>query len=229
MRLDRFLSQVSALSRSQARSAIRAGRVVVEGDTINQPSHQVDSQVAVALDGALLRLPQPQYYMLNKPQGVVCATQDPSHRTVVDLLDTLSSANLHMAGRLDIDTTGLVLLTDDGQWSHRITAPNRDCGKTYRVTLASPLAEADAAQIRLGVALLHEEKPTRPAELKKIDEFQFLLTITEGKYHQVKRMFAAVGNRVVALHRESIGALVLDSELSIGEYRHLSAEEVALF
>ena len=229
MRLDRYLSQVTELSRSQARSAIRAGRVLVEGVAVNQPSRQVESQTAVVLDDLALRPPLPRYYMLNKPLGVVCATRDPSHRTVLDLLDTVGFGSLHIAGRLDIDASGLVLITDDGQWSHRITAPVRDCGKTYRVGLAEPLSEADAERLRQGVELRHESKPTRPAELQMLGESRLRLTITEGKYHQVKRMLAAVGNRVVSLHRESIGGLTLDEGLAEGEYRLLSQEEVALF
>ena len=229
MRLDRYLSQVTELSRSEARSAIRAGRVSVDGRAIVRPAHQVDTAAAVLFDEQTLATPLPRYYMLNKPAGVVCATQDSSHRTVLDLLGQDRYDNLHIAGRLDIDATGLVLITDDGQWSHRVTSPVKACGKTYRVELKSALSDADALQIEQGVTLHHEKKPTRPATLQMLSENHLCLTITEGKYHQVKRMFASVGNRVVALHRESIGALTLDKQLAPGAHRSLTAEEVDLF
>jgi 16S rRNA pseudouridine516 synthase len=167
--------------------------------------------------------------MVNKPAGVVCATQDPSHRTILELLQLPRSETLHIAGRLDIDATGLVLITDDGQWSHRITSPARRCSKTYLVELKHPLKEAQAETIRQGVSLRNESKPTRPADLQLVDQIHLRLTITEGKYHQVKRMFAAVGNRVVGLHRESIGALSLDESLSMGDYRSLNPIEIGLF
>jgi 16S rRNA pseudouridine516 synthase len=167
--------------------------------------------------------------MLNKPQGVICATTDPGHRTVLDLLDVENKKGLHPAGRLDIDTTGLVLISDDGDWSHRITAPRHKCPKTYRVTLAEPLEEQVAAQFAEGIALHNEEKKTQPATLEILSPTEVRLTIGEGKYHQIKRMFAAVGNHVVALHREAIGALQLDEALAPGEYRQLSEEERNLF
>ncbi|MCG7981279.1 MAG: 16S rRNA pseudouridine(516) synthase RsuA [Candidatus Thiodiazotropha lotti] len=229
MRLDRYLSQVTELSRSESRQMIRAGRVSVDGLAIAQPAHQVDSRAQIHLDERLLDRPLPRYYMVNKPAGVVCATRDPSHRTILELLDLSRAETLHIAGRLDIDATGLVLVTDDGQWSHRITSPGRSCGKTYLVTLKYPLQEAQAAILRQGVSLRNENKPTRPADLYQLGETQLMLTITEGRYHQVKRMFAAVGNRVVGLHRQSIGPLTLDECLSAGDYRVLTRNEIDSF
>jgi 16S rRNA pseudouridine516 synthase len=229
MRLDRYLSQVTELSRSQSRQMIRVGRVSVDGVVIAQPAYQVELNGQIRLDERLLDSPLPRYFMVNKPAGVVCATCDPSHRTILDLLDLARPETLHIAGRLDIDTTGLVLITDDGQWSHRITSPARDCDKTYLVTLKYPLKEAQATTIRQGVSLRSESKPTRPADLQLVDETHLRLSITEGKYHQVKRMFAAVGNRVVGLHRESIGPLALDKSLSAGQYRALTQVEIEIF
>jgi 16S rRNA pseudouridine516 synthase len=229
MRLDRYLSQVTPLSRSDARSAIRAGRVHVDGVSMLCPAYQVDPGVEVIFDGQPLETPAPRYYMLNKPAGVVCASRDPSHRTVLALFDLVRPDRLHVAGRLDIDATGLVLVTDDGQWSHRITSPVKACGKTYLVTLKHELSDTAALQIEQGVVLHNEEKPTRPASLQKLDETHFRLSITEGRYHQVKRMFAAVGNRVVALHRLSIGPLVLDEQLAAGAYRPLTPDEINAF
>ncbi|XNM88129.1 16S rRNA pseudouridine(516) synthase RsuA [Escherichia coli] len=134
---------------------------------------------------------------------------------------------LHAAGRLDIDTTGLVLMTDDGQWSHRITSPRHHCEKTYLVTLESPVADDTAEQFAKGVQLHNEKDRTKPAVLEVITPTQVRLTISEGRYHQVKRMFAAVGNHVVELHRERIGGITLDADLAPGEYRPLTEEEIA--
>ncbi|MGL6146861.1 MAG: pseudouridine synthase, partial [Plesiomonas sp.] len=133
---------------------------------------------------------------------------------------------LHPAGRLDIDTTGLVLLTDDGQWSHRITSPRHHCEKTYLVTLADPVDASAIALFAEGVQLRSEPDLTRPAVLELLGSHQARLTITEGKYHQVKRMFAAIGNKVTALHRECVGGIALDSNLAEGEYRRLTDDEV---
>ncbi len=156
----------------------------------------------------------PRYFMLNKPQGYVCSTDDPDHPTVLYFLDEPVAWKLHAAGRLDIDTTGLVLMTDDGQWSHRITSPRHHCEKTYLVTLESPVADDTAEQFAKGVQLHNEKDLTKPAVLEVITPTQVRLTISEGRYHQVKRMFAAVGNHVVELHRERIGGITLDADLA---------------
>jgi 16S rRNA pseudouridine516 synthase len=139
-------------------------------------------------------------------------------------LDNLES--LHTAGRLDIDTTGLVLITDDGAWSHRITSPKKKCGKRYRVGLADAVQEGAAAHFKQGVQLKDEAKLTRPAELKVLSPNEVLLTIHEGKYHQVKRMFAALNNRVISLHREKVGSIELDQALAEGEWRYLTEVEI---
>jgi 16S rRNA pseudouridine516 synthase len=167
--------------------------------------------------------------MLHKPAGCVCATEDREHRTVLDLLDAQNPTGLHVAGRLDIDATGLVLITDDGEWSHRVTSPRHKFPKTYRVTLETPLSEEAATTLRAGVALRNEPRRCAPAALERLADSAWRLTITEGKYHQVKRMLAAVGNRVLALHRERIGKVALDPDLSPGEYRPLTDEEIAAF
>jgi 16S rRNA pseudouridine516 synthase len=229
MRLDRYLCQTTDLTRSQARTLIRGGRVGVAGNLVKQPAQQVDIHTEVTLDGELLPSPLPRYFMLNKPLGVVCATHDPGQRTVLDLLDEPRRHVLHIAGRLDIDTTGLVLVTDDGQWSHRITAPSRHCSKIYQVTLAEPLTPEQASGVAGGLLLKGERKPTKPAIVEKVSSCELRLTISEGKYHQVKRMFAAMGNRVVALHRLSIGGVSLDESLDPGAYRPLTAKEIGSF
>ena len=157
----------------------------------------------------------------------MCCTDEPDHPTVVYVLEEPVAYKLQAAGRLDIDTTGLVLMTDDGQWSHRITSPRQHCEKTYLVTLEHPLADDTAAQFEAGVQLHNEDSLTKPAQLEKIEDCLVRLTLSEGRYHQVKRMFAAVGNRVVALHRERIGEIVMDEDLEPGQYRPLTEQEVA--
>ncbi len=229
LRLDRYLSNATALTRSQAQKALRSGRVKVEGQIVKQGATQIPLDARVTLDGEPVAPPLPRYFMLHKPLGVVCASEDPTHRTAIDLLDQANPAGLHFAGRLDIDATGLALITDDGQWSHRIVSPGKACPKRYRVRLADPLSEHDLKKLEKGVLLRGEKQPTNPAESEWISETECLLTISEGRYHQVKRMFAALGNRVVWLHRESIGALGLDEALAAGEFRPLTQDEIDLF
>ena len=228
MRLDKFLSQQLEVSRAIALRELRARKVTVDGEVVREGALKLKPENEVEYDGTLLRLQfGPRYFMLNKPQGYVCSTDDPDHPTVLYFLAEPTAYKLHAAGRLDIDTTGLVLMTDDGQWSHRITSPRHHCEKTYLVTLESPVAEDTAEKFTAGVQLHNEKELTKPARLEVLSENQVRLTISEGRYHQVKRMFAAVGNHVVALHRERIGGIVLDEELEPGEYRELTAEEIA--
>ncbi|MET0029008.1 MAG: 16S rRNA pseudouridine(516) synthase RsuA [Candidatus Thiodiazotropha sp.] len=229
LRLDRYLSNATALTRSQAHKALRSGRVSVDGKTIKQGAFQIAQDAKVFLDGQPVAAPGSRYLMLHKPLGVVCATEDPTHRTAIDLLDLPNPQGLHFAGRLDIDATGLVLITDDGQWSHRITSPSKQCAKTYLATLASAIPETALERIRNGILLRGERHPTAPAQADRLNDTQVRLTITEGRYHQVKRLFAAVDNRVVSLHRESIGELRLDAALTPGSYRALSVDEIDLF
>jgi 16S rRNA pseudouridine516 synthase len=229
MRLDRFLSHATGLSRSQAQRAIRAGEVRVAGAVVTDPGAHVEAHSAIAFAGRSIEERTPRYFMLHKPAGCVCATEDREHRTVLDLLDAQNPTGLHVAGRLDIDASGLVLITDDGEWSHRVTSPRHEFPKTYRVTLETPLSEEAATTLRAGVALRNEPRRCAPAALERLADSVWRLTITEGKYHQVKRMLAAVGNRVLALHRERIGKVALDPDLAPGEYRPLTDEEIAAF
>jgi 16S rRNA pseudouridine516 synthase len=229
MRLDRFISNATALSRSRVQRAIRGGRVRVDGVEVKQVSVPVGFDAVVSLDGSQVAPPLPRYFMLHKPIGVVCATRDPSHRTVLDLIDLPNRSILHIAGRLDIDTSGLLLVTDDGQWSHRITAPSNNCPKTYHVAVVDPVTDEQAERLGAGLMLKGENRPTRPAGVERLSERELHLTIYEGRYHQVKRMIAAVGNHVSALHRVSIGELCLDQSLEPGEYRPLTPGEVMLF
>lgn len=229
MRLDRFLSHATDLTRSQAQRAIRAGEVRVDGVPVRDPGVHVGDDADVEYGGQSLAVPGPRYFMLHKPDGVVCATRDERHRTVIDLLDVLNADDLHIAGRLDVDATGLVLITDDGEWSHRVTAPRHKFPKTYRVALAEPLNEQAANHLERGVFLKEEKQRCLPVQLERLSDTEVRVTLTEGKYHQVKRMFAAVGNHVAGLHRERIGAVMLDPDLPAGAARPLSPEEIASF
>ena len=225
MRLDQFIATSTELSRKDAKRAISRGEVTVNEQICKGANTRLAGHERVALSGTLLNLPGEHYLMMNKPAGVVSATTDSDHPTALDLLPSDITRNLHIAGRLDADTTGLLLLTTDGKWSHRVTSPRTDCPKTYRVTLSEPLTDAAAQQLERGVELHNDPKPTRPAGVKVLEERIIELTISEGRYHQVKRMLAAVGNHVDALHRLRIGKVELDTALGPGEYRELTPEE----
>lgn len=230
MRLDKFIAEQTNLTRSQAAKELKAGAVTVNGEIIKSGAHKVSEQDEIRYDGERLEwVAAGQYFMLNKPQNCVCSHDDGDYPSVYQFFDYPLSSRLHTAGRLDADTTGLVLLTDDGQWSHRITSPKHHCEKTYLVTLADPVEDFYADKLREGILLRGEKTPTLPAELEILDDYNVNLTISEGRYHQVKRMFAALGNKVVALHRWRIGHIVLDEQLEEGEYRALSAEEIGGF
>jgi len=228
MRLDKFICDCTGLTRTQAGKSIRQGLVSINGELVKQAARQVSVTDQVELDGEPLQLIGPRYIMLHKPAGYVCANDDPEHPIVFTLLDEPLVERLHTVGRLDLDTTGLLLLTDDGQWSHRLTSPKHHVAKTYRVWTADPIPADAIAQFAAGVMLRGEKEPTKPAQLELVSANEALLTIHEGRYHQVKRMFAAIGNKVERLHRERIGALQLPVELAEGEYRSLNEEEIRL-
>jgi 16S rRNA pseudouridine516 synthase len=174
--------------------------------------------------------------MLHKVADTICSNVDEGYPSVLNFLDVDKAFDLHIAGRLDADTTGLVLITDDGRWSHNVISPKKECQKVYRVWLRTPITvEKSVAlieQFSQGIQLQGESSLTKPAILTLVTDTdvdnEVLLTITEGRYHQVKRMFAAVGNRVIGLHREQIGALKL-ADLAPGEWRNLTEDEVTLF
>ncbi|WP_411711069.1 pseudouridine synthase [Marinobacter sp. R17] len=226
LRLDYLISKGKNLSRKETRRFILAERVSVDGQTCKKAATQLTGGEVVCLDGEPVSLPGERYLMLNKPLDVVSATRDDEHSTVLDLVPRELRRDLHIAGRLDRDTTGLLLLTSDGQWSHRVTSPRSQCDKTYRMELAEPCTDAMLAQLRAGVLLKGENKPTAPAQVEVLGERQLRLVIREGRYHQVKRMLAAVGNHVNNLHREAIGAVHLDPALAPGEFRALTPDEI---
>lgn len=229
MRLDFFIAHATGLSRREVKALVSSGAISIAGEQRVRASLHLAEGQQVFCNGELLQLPGHRYVMLNKPVDVVSSTSDRDGTSVLQLLPAEWRRDLHIVGRLDADTTGLLLLSSDGQWSHRITSPRAACNKVYFVTTARPLTEQMIGQLREGVMLRGDERPTLPATVEAVDACHLRLTISEGRYHQVKRMLAAVGNHVVALHREQIGALRLDESLAAGEYRSLLPDEIALF
>ncbi|QIW16723.1 16S rRNA pseudouridine(516) synthase [Pasteurellaceae bacterium RH1A] len=228
MRLDKFIAENTGLTRSQATKALRSGLVTVNGHIEKSGSAKVSQSDLICYEDEPIEwVAEGQYFMLNKPQGYICSHDDGDYPTVFQFFDYPLTTKLHCAGRLDVDTTGLVLLTDDGKWSHRITSPKHHCEKTYLVTLADPVEDFYAEELAKGILLRGEKTPCLPAQMEVLDDYNVNLTISEGRYHQVKRMFAALGNKVVALHRWRIGEIVLDEDLAEGEFRTLTAEEIA--
>lgn len=225
MRLDRFLSQASGLSRSQARAAIRGRRVTVDGCLVREPAAQVSGSAEVCLDDACVGLPRPLYLMLHKPSGLLSATRDTQQETVLALLPHALASRVHLVGRLDKDTSGLLLLSDDGAWSHRISSPRHHCAKVYLAELDRPLVADAEERLASGLHLRGEARVCAPAQLERLDERRVRISVTEGRYHLVRRLFAALGNHVLRLHRERIGGLALDPALPPGQWRALSPDE----
>jgi 16S rRNA pseudouridine516 synthase len=226
VRLDKYISNATDYSRSQVKALIKNARVDVDGMTAKSPAMPIDTTVQVKIDGTIVTTPGPRYFMLHKPQSVVSATKDSRHPTAIDLIHEPRQEQLQIAGRLDIDATGLLLITDDGQWNHQITSPRSHCQKVYHVKVTEPLDTPLIKKFQEGIWLEGEKRRCLPAELEILDEFHAQLTISEGKYHQVKRMFAAIKNHVVQLHRVKIGTITLDAHLEPGEYRPLSKDEI---
>lgn len=225
IRLDKYLAHYWGLSRSEVSKILREGNVTIDGNSVSNGALKITMKQKICYDGeALISLPENRYFMLNKPAGYVCSTDDPQHPTVLFFINEPMTQKLHAAGRLDLDTTGLVLLTDDGKWSHKITSPKHHCSKTYRVEVDTPLNDHLIDCFEQGILLKGEKMATYPATLDIIDAYHARVTLREGRYHQVKRMFAAVGNHVKTLHRERIGNIQLDVEE--GTYRSLTQQEV---
>lgn len=227
MRLDKFLSDAAALTRSEARKAIKNGEVTLGGKVLKDIAYQINEDDPVFLRGEKTEYKKNIYIMLNKPRGVVSATEDKNKETVLSLLPPeYARYNLFPAGRLDIDTVGFLLLTNDGKLTHNLLAPNKKVGKTYFVRLEQPLSKEDVHRLENGVDI--GECVTKKAIVELCGENEMRLTITEGKFHQIKRMAKAVGNNVLFLKRLSYGPLFLDEALKEGEYRHLTEAEKAL-
>ena len=227
MRLDKFVCKSTELTKDQALVMIHEGRVKVNSDTVTIRSAQVHENNEVTLNGSLLT-PRPfRYLIMNKPANTICSNIDEVYPSLFNYITEGNNAELHIAGRLDSDTTGLVLITDDGRWSYNIITPSKECEKVYRVGLRKPITEDAAEKFAIGLQLQGESQLTRPAKLEVITSQEVLLTITEGKFHQVKRMFSTIGNKVTSLHRENIGDISLDVEE--GEWRYLTVGEVRSF
>ena len=231
-RLDKLISSQGSYTRKQAQQFIKDGLVKVDGITVRDRGFHIDPEVnSVILDGKEFAVEKFVYLMLNKPKGVVSATNDRSQKTVVDLVpDELKKRNLFPAGRLDMTTTGFVLITDDGDFAHRILSPKNHIEKTYEARLAESVTEEQLRMVADGI-VLKDGTECLPAKLKILeggDNPLVEIKICEGKYHQIKRMFAAAGNGVIELKRTKMGNLSLDEDLAEGECRRLDEAEVAL-
>ncbi|EPL03347.1 pseudouridine synthase [Pseudomonas sp. CF161] len=227
MRLDRFLSNLPRFNRQQVRLLLVQKRIRIDGLTVSDPHAQVRDFSRVELDDELLQAGTPaRYFMLHKPPGCVSATRDPEHRTVLDLLDEPDKEHLHIAGRLDYNTTGLLLITNDGNWSRRLTQPQTKLPKVYYVETEQDLGPEYISTFAQGLYFAFEDLTTQPAELLILGPRCARLAIVEGRYHQVKRMFGHFNNKVVRLHRERMGPLVLDDTLAPGQYRALTEAEI---
>ncbi|WP_430737820.1 pseudouridine synthase [Psychrobacter sp. VH5] len=234
MRLDKFLSKATELSRKESKKILHAGEVTVNDEVVKDPGLHVD-----IINDEVLWAGEPlsvatgnRYILLHKPEGFECTLKAKEHPIVTELIAVPELASLRIAGRLDVDTTGALLLSDDGSWLHRVTSPKHEHAKVYELTLADPMNEEEQAhaikKVGEGILLEGDYEPTKPATLEFIDEKHARLTLEQGKYHQVKRMMGYFGNKVVELHRASIGHITLDG-LEKGDSRFLSAEEVAKF
>lgn len=229
MRLDKFLCEMNVGTRSQVKTYIRQGLVAVNGAPAKSADLKIDENTdKISFRGEELSFRRFVYYMLNKPAGVVSATEDKVSKTVIGLLkEEERRSGLFPAGRLDKDTEGFLLLTNDGELAHRLLSPKKHVDKIYRVSIEKPLSPEAIAALENGVDI-GEERLTQPAAVSVLDAHTILLTIHEGKFHQIKRMLQAVENQVTALKRISFGGLSLDESLSPGEYRELTEQEVML-
>lgn len=228
MRLDRFLANQPCYNRQQVRLLLAQQRVRVDHRVTTDPVAQVSQFSRVEVDQLLLQAGRPpRYLMLHKPSGCVSATHDPQHPTVLDLLPDELRDDLHIAGRLDFNTTGLMILTNDGQWSRRLTQPSTKLPKHYLVDTEDDIGAHYVARFQEGFYFAFEDLTTQPAQLDILGPRRARLAIVEGRYHQVKRMFGHFDNKVIGLHRERMGTIHLDPALQPGQFRALTAEEVA--
>ena len=234
MRLDKFISNATELSRRDCKKILHAGEVTVNGRVVKDSSQHVDEvNDDIEWAGEALSVATGnRYLLLYKPEGFECTLKPKEHPIVTELIDVPQLSSLRIAGRLDVDTTGALLLSDDGGFLHRVTSPKHHVAKVYELTLADPMSEEQQAfaitELAKGVMLEGEYYKTKPAELSFCDDTHATLVLTEGKYHQVKRMMGYFGNKVVELHRASIGTITLEG-LEKGESRFLSEAEIAQF
>ena len=228
MRLDKYLTNQGIGSRSQVKALIKSKKVFVNNVLENKPERHIDeNNDIVSLDGVNLEYNKFYYYMLNKPPGVLTAVKDNNYKTVMDIMDVTPKEGLFPVGRLDKDTEGLLLITNDGELSHNLLSPKKHVNKTYNVELNGELIDSDIDLFAKGLDI-GEKNITKPAKLEILSgRNRAYITITEGKYHQVKRMFQAIGLTVTFLKRISMGSLILDKNLKSGGYRKLTEEEIS--
>lgn len=229
IRLDKYLAEMGVGTRSEVKKYIRQGRVAVDGRTVKKPEEKVDEQMqCVYVNGRQVSYQKFEYYMLHKPAGVVSATTDSRERTVVELIESKKRKDLFPVGRLDKDTEGLLLITNDGELAHRLLAPGKHVDKVYYAKVKGRVTAKEVALFAEGMEIGKGEhaRPSQLVVLKEDDISEIRLTIQEGKFHQVKRMFHAVGMEVIYLKRLSMGSLALDETLPAGSYRMLTEEEV---
>ena len=229
MRLDKYLADMNTGSRSQVKQLIKKGSVFVNGKKATDPGMAVSNADTVECDGVMIVHRDHFYYMLNKPAGLITATEDKRQETVLDLFPEGMRRRLFPVGRLDKDTVGLLIITDDGELDHELMAPSHHVDKRYLLHTDAPMTEEDAEAFRKGL-VLNDGTAFKGAELEidPEDDKKAVITITEGKYHQIKRMLQARGKQVIYLKRLSVGALELDPELAEGAYRELSEEELQI-
>lgn len=228
LRLDKYLADMGLGTRSEVKKAIAGGQVTVDQVTVNRPETKIDTECSkVSFGGQAVGYTEYEYYMLNKPAGVVSATEDTRDRTVTDLIDS-RRRDVFPAGRLDKDTEGLLLITNDGALVHRLLSPKKHVDKVYYARIAGRVTKGDVTAFAEGLDI-GDEKQTLPGRLvilKSSEISEIELTIQEGRFHQVKRMFQAVGKEVTYLKRLRMGSLELDGSLQPGEYRELTKEEI---
>jgi 16S rRNA pseudouridine516 synthase len=233
MRLDKFLADMKAGSRKDLKVLIRKKAVTVNGEVIRDAGYEVAEDAEVCVRGVMYRYRKFEYYMMNKPAGVVSATEDRYQSTVLDLIGGIRRKDLFPVGRLDKDTVGLLLLTNDGQLAHRLLSPKRHVDKVYEALVEGEVTEADAKLFAEGIRI-DASFTAQPAALellgfdKDSGRTSVRLTIREGKFHQVKRMFEAVGKEVLYLKRLAMGSLILDPSLKEGQYRELTDAELTM-
>lgn len=225
MRLDRFISHHTRLGKKRSRALIEAAQVTVDGCFVLDYRHPVDRFSSISCEGQILQDQKAHYLMLHKPAGILSATTDPEFQTAVDLIQEPYAGELHIAGRLDRASTGLLLLTNDGRWSKRLTEPEHKVPKIYQVTLRDPIQEHYHDTFANGIYLAYEDLTTQPTSFTQLDDHKVEITLHEGRYHQIKRMFHAVGNKVTSLHRSQIGSLKL-GDLNPGCYQSIQPHQV---
>ncbi len=228
LRLDKYLAEMGCGTRSEVKNAVRKGRVFINDAIEKSPDRKVDTKKdKIFFDHRLISYVSMEYYMLNKPAGVVSATEDGHCQTVLDLIDQKQRKDLFPVGRLDKDTEGLLLITNDGALCHQLLSPKKHVEKVYYVEVDSAIPIEAVQQFQMGVDI-GEKQITLPAKLEILTETTAYLTICEGKFHQVKRMFEAIGNTVTYLKRMSMGSLDLDPTLACGQYRPLTDLEISI-